>query len=94
MSEYTVITQKGQITTPAAVRQALGIKRGDRIEVTVTGEGKPMATIRHVPSVVDSTYGIAKWKDDPVDIAEYSRIVEEELVSETLRELGVQDRAK
>ncbi len=33
----TVITRKGQVTIPAAYRQALGLSEGDRMEVALDG---------------------------------------------------------
>jgi AbrB family looped-hinge helix DNA binding protein len=33
----TVITRKGQVTIPAAYRQALGLSKGDRMEVALDG---------------------------------------------------------
>src|SRR3954471_7649864 len=34
----TVVTRKGQITIPAPIREALGIKEGDTISVTLEGD--------------------------------------------------------
>src|SRR5258708_39106134 len=38
---YTRMTRKGQTTVRAAVRAALGLKEGDRIEVELSPEGDP-----------------------------------------------------
>ena len=38
MTYSTIITSKGQITLPAAFRRALGIRTGNRIEVTRRGD--------------------------------------------------------
>ncbi len=35
---YTTITAKGQITLPAAVRQALGLRPGQKVAVRVEGD--------------------------------------------------------
>lgn len=32
----TTITQKGQVTIPATIRKALGLKRGDQVKFTIT----------------------------------------------------------
>lgn len=32
----TTITQKGQVTIPAPIRKALGLKRGDQVKFTIT----------------------------------------------------------
>ncbi len=34
-----VVTSKGQITLPKAVRDALGVETGDRVEFVETGKG-------------------------------------------------------
>lgn len=34
----TIVTRKGQITIPAPIREALGIKEGDTISVTLEGQ--------------------------------------------------------
>ena len=36
----TTITSKGQITLPAAVRKALKIKTGDKLDIEVTEDGE------------------------------------------------------
>ena len=54
---YTRVTRKGQITLPAAIRRQLGLKEGDRIEVTLTKSGKPGAVVRPAESVVERTAG-------------------------------------
>ena len=35
----TTITQKGQVTLPKHVREAVGLKPGDRVEVSATASG-------------------------------------------------------
>jgi len=54
---YTKITRKGQITLPAAIRKELGLRQGDRVEVTVTRSGKAGAVVRRAESVVERTAG-------------------------------------
>ena len=94
MNTYTVVKRNGQITIPVAVRKALGLEEGDRIEVVVTDDDQPQATLRRVPSAVESTYGVAKWNGAPIDVAEFDRAFEDEIVTEAMRELGWQDERK
>jgi AbrB family looped-hinge helix DNA binding protein len=54
---YTVVTRKGQITVPADVRRALGLRVGDRVAVSLDEDGERRATVRPVPSIVDATFG-------------------------------------
>lgn len=32
--QHTTVTQKGQVTIPAPIRKALGLKRGDQVQFT------------------------------------------------------------
>jgi len=91
MSTYTIVRRNGQITIPIAVRRALGIEEGDRIEVVLTDDSQDLATLRRVPSATDATYGIAQWTGEPIDIAEFDRTFEDEMVTEAMRELGLPD---
>lgn len=34
--QLTTMTQKGQVTIPAPIRKALGLKRGDQVKFTIT----------------------------------------------------------
>jgi len=55
--QYTVVTRKGQITVPAEIREALGLRMGDRIAVSLDSDGELHATLRPVRSVADATFG-------------------------------------
>jgi antitoxin PrlF len=71
MKEHlTVITRKGQITLPAEVRRAMGLRQGDR--VTVILENNNQARVTAAGSVVDRTAGVAKT-DQPALTAEQLR---------------------
>lgn len=35
-TQPTTITQKGQVTIPAPIRKALGLKRGDQVKFTIS----------------------------------------------------------
>jgi AbrB family looped-hinge helix DNA binding protein len=91
MSAYTVVRRNGQITIPVAVRKALGIEEGDKIEVVLADDNRQRAMLRRLPSATESTYGIARWSGDPIDVAEFDRVFEDELVTEAIRELGRRD---
>lgn len=71
----TRITRKGQITIPASVRRALGLREGDAIEVTYD-ESTRQLTLQDSRSVVLQTYGIFPPKHPvPKDI--YELVAEE-----------------
>ncbi len=56
-SRKTVLTRKGQITVPAEMRRALGLKEGDKVVVTLEGDEVRVARFG---SVVERTAGIIK----------------------------------
>jgi AbrB family looped-hinge helix DNA binding protein len=85
-STQTIVQSNGQITIPDSVRQALGIKEGDRIEVVLAEDNTQEATLRRVPSVIESTYGLARQRRSPVLTEDFDRIVEEEVVSDVINE--------
>ena len=76
----TVVTRKGQITVPAEVRKALGLKEGDRVTVSISDANPRQATLKPYESVVDRTAGILRphggWKK-PADLKELRRQFEE-----------------
>lgn len=48
----STVSSKMQITLPAAVRKALGIKPGDRLEVRVVGDHVELRKLRPDPAAV------------------------------------------
>lgn len=85
----TVVTRKGQITVPAAIRKALGLKQGDKITITLSEDDAQEARIRPYESVVERTYGIfappGGWKG-PADLKDLRRQFEEEAGREAAAE--------
>lgn len=58
--QSTTVTQKGQVTIPALVRKALGLKRGDQVQFTLK---KKMAQIKPAKRFsIMSLYGSLKPK--------------------------------
>jgi len=51
----TTITSKGQVTIPKAVREALSLLAGDRVEFILTGDNE--AVVRPVTKRVDEVFG-------------------------------------
>jgi antitoxin PrlF len=54
----TVVTKKGQVTVPAEVRKALGLKQGDRVVFQLSEDKPSVVSIRRIGSVVDRTAGM------------------------------------
>jgi len=72
--QYTVVTRKGQITVPAPIRKALGLKVGDRVVVSLDEDGEPRANVRPLHSVADRTFGAVPPRKRPEDFDELRRM--------------------
>lgn len=59
---FTVVTRKGQITVPAAIRRALKINVGDRIALSIREGHDDEVVLRPARSVADATYGVANGR--------------------------------
>jgi AbrB family looped-hinge helix DNA binding protein len=61
MKMATTVTVKGQVTLPKAVRDAVGIKPGDRVEVKATAGGTVVIEkAAGTQSYIDRLYAIAR----------------------------------
>lgn len=69
------LTSKGQITIPAAVRAALGLHAGDRIEFVQTEDGA--FTIVAVTNSVTALKGLVAKPARPVSIADMNEAIAE-----------------
>ena len=56
----TIVTRKGQITLPAEVRRQLGLKRADRVQVSVRGDTVQLR--RQPTSRLQAHFGIARGR--------------------------------
>ena len=82
MSELlTVVTRKGQITLPAAIRRSLGIKEGDRIAVSIVDPQKAYVVLRPVRSVAEATFGAVAPRQHPEDITELRALFQESMAT-------------
>ncbi len=82
----TTITRKGQITVPIEIRQALGLKKGDRLAITLTNPACSEITVRPLRSVAELTYGAITPRKQPEDFKELRRIVLEDIAEEIAAE--------
>jgi antitoxin PrlF len=69
------LTSKGQITIPAAVRLALGLNAGDRIEFIQTAEGA--FTIAAATNSVTALKGLVRQPSRPVSIEDMNKAIAE-----------------
>lgn len=82
----TVVTRKGQITVPAEIRRALGLKEGDKVAIVLTDPAKGQATLKPARSVAERTFGAVSPRKRPEDFKELRRMFEEGHAEEVLRE--------
>lgn len=81
----TVVTRKGQITIPAEVRRALGLKEGDKVAISLPGPEDQEAHLRPVRSVAELTFGAVKPRKRPEDSRELREAFKEQIVEEEMR---------
>jgi antitoxin PrlF len=84
----TVVTRKGQVTIPAAIRRSLGIKQGDTIAVAIEGDAVKLrparASIRDFYQTVPALTPTRTW-------AEITEIAREEHAAQAAAE-GLESR--
>ena len=82
---YTVVTRKGQVTVPADIRKALGLKEGDKVAfVLQDGEARLMRR----GSVVERTAGILRSNRPPVSAEQLREAAEEAIAEEAVERAG------
>ena len=67
------LTRKGQVTVPAAIRRALGLKEGDRVSFTLDGDE---VRLSRTGSVVERTAGMLKSDLPPLSAEELREAAE------------------
>lgn len=83
--QLSVITRKGQLTVPRAVREALGLKQGDRVMFVVEGD---TARLRPTASVVARTAGALRGDLPGLPAREERAAFERGVAAEVAEELG------
>ena len=80
----TTITQRSQVTVPAEVRRALGVKPRDRVTFTIAdGEVR----LRPVSYSLESAYGSVQ-AGEPQDFDELSRAARDARAERTLQKMS------
>ena len=78
----TTVTQKGQVTIPAEVRKALGLKPHDKVTFELEGD---VAKIKRATSKVRRWYGAVKPIERPEDFRKIREEFEEGVAAESDR---------
>lgn len=84
-ARINTITRKGQITIPAEMRRALDLAEGDKVEISLEGDGVRLR--RGDQSVVAKTAGIIKADVPRLSAEEERRVAEEAIAGAALERL-------
>ncbi len=85
MMRVRTVTRKGQVTIPAEIRTALGLREGDAVEFELKGS---VVSLRpRKGTITERTAGIFKSKLPPMS-AEELRIAAETAIAEDVEERG------
>ncbi len=82
--QISVITRKGQITVPAEIRRALGLRQGDKLIFSLENPATGQVTVRPVRSVAEMTYGAVTPRKRPEDLKALRQEAEEEAAEAVL----------
>ena len=80
-----VLTRKGQITVPAEMRQALGLKEGDKVVVTLKGSEVRVARIG---SVVERTAGMIRTRGRRLSVKELREAAEQAIADDVYQRMN------
>ena len=71
--DQSAITSKGQTTLPKSVRQALGVKTGDRIRYVILDNEVRILPVRPIGRL----FGVLKHEGPPVRLEDVERAIAE-----------------
>jgi AbrB family looped-hinge helix DNA binding protein len=87
----STVTSKGQITIPADMREALGLRPGDRVGFHLEKDGR--IRVFKVESITDATAGsMRQYATLPAPSAKELRETAEEAIAEEASERGARPR--
>ena len=74
-----VLTRKGQVTLPAEMRGALGLKEGDKVVVTLKGN---VVQVARIGSVVERTAGMIKRRGRRLSVKQLREAAEQAIADD------------
>jgi len=83
----SVVTRKGQITLPVAIRRSLGIREGDKVALSLDDSDQSQVILRPVRSVAELTFGAVTPRKRPEDFQELRQRFEEGTAEEAMAEI-------
>ena len=83
----SVVTRKGQITLPVAIRRSLGIREGDKVALSLDDSDQSQVILRPVRSVAELTFGAVTPRKRPEDFQELRQRFEEGIAEEAMAEI-------
>ena len=81
----TVVTRKGQITVPAEIRRALGLREGDKVAFAMEDNQVRLAVSG---SVVERTAGMLKSQQPPQTAKEMREAAEQAIAKGAIERMG------
>jgi antitoxin PrlF len=84
--QLSVLTRKGQVTIPAEIRRALGLREGDKVVFSLENASTGQVTVRPVRSVAEMTYGVVKPRKRPEDLKALREQAADDVAAEVLAE--------
>jgi antitoxin PrlF len=79
--QFRVVTRKGQVTVPAEIRRALGLKEGDRVAFVLEGS---QVRLQRAGSVVELTAGMLRGEGMPLAPEDLREAAERAMAHEAL----------
>ncbi len=81
----STVTRKGQVTVPAEIRRALGLKEGDKVVFTLEDDEVRFA---RTGSVVELTAGAIKSHGPPPSAEELRELAEEAIAEDVVERMN------
>jgi len=69
----STVSEKGQVTIPKVIRERLGIRAGEILEVSEDAQGRVVATKLVTRDPVDEVYGILRLREGTDELVERLR---------------------